>query len=79
MTSDKRIVHLYWRAPDDKPVKMHMYVSDAVHVVKTQPHMFSVDGRFTGDRDPPPTEAETRAMVKATSRMRPWWHPHPLT
>jgi hypothetical protein len=73
--ADKRIVHLYWRGPKDKPFKMHAYMSDAVHLVKTRPNEFSVDGKFVGEPPPPPPEHVTRAMIKATSRMRPWYYP----
>jgi hypothetical protein len=54
---------------------MHAYMSDAVHLVKTRPNAFSVDGRFTGEPPPHPSDAEIQRMVKATSRMRPWYHP----
>jgi hypothetical protein len=47
-----------------------MYLSDAEHLVKSHPNMFSVDGKFVGK--PPPSEAEKRAVTKTTSRMRPW-------
>ena len=73
--ADKRIVHLYHRAPDGRTVKVHMYVPVAVHVVRAHPDLYSVDGKFVGERPPPAPEHVMRAVAKTTSRMRPWHHP----
>ena len=67
-------VYFYWRAMGDRPMKVHAPMDDAVHVLKNHPNMFSVDGKFVGERTVVP-EHEMRAAAKSTSRMRPHWHP----
>jgi hypothetical protein len=73
--ADKRIVHLYHRAPDGRTVKVRMHMDVAKHVVRAHPALYSVDGKFVGERPPPAPEHVKQAMIKATSRMRPWHYP----
>jgi hypothetical protein len=72
--TDKRRVHLYWRTLGDKPMKVHAHMDGALRLLKTRPNMFSVDGKFVGERRVV-SEHEMRAAAKSTSRMRPHWHP----
>jgi hypothetical protein len=73
--ADKRIVHLYHRAPDGRTVKMHMHMPVAVHVVRAHPALYSVDGKFVGERPPPAPDHVMRAVAKTTGRTRPWHYP----
>jgi hypothetical protein len=73
--ADKRLVHLYHRAPDGRTIKLHMYLPHAVHVVRNHPSTFSTDGNFVGERPPPPSEGQAKAIGRWTGRMRPWQHP----
>ena len=54
---------------------MHMHLPVAVHVVRAHPDLYSVDGKFVGERPAPPPEHIKRTIDKTTGRMRPWHYP----